>query len=135
VLAVVASLLPLNPAALIPASDQGTQLLLTFAQVSHTANKFAILKLRQHCIFLDSEDRLRRFLVCLEASRESSRLKLSSVFENVWAMYLAPFGSISVYTPGVYVLPFWPAISALAPDHTRSSGHVSGASTTCRRNC
>lgn len=95
VLTVMTAFLPANPATLIPASDQGTQLLLTFTRVSHAANESAIRKLQQHCIFLDNEDRLRRFLLCLEGSRDQGRLNLPSVFDNIWAMYLAPFGTVS----------------------------------------
>lgn len=93
ILSVMTCYIPPNPTTLIPASDKGTQLLLSFSTINRVAHDFAVRRLQQHCILIDSDDRLRRFLLCLEASRESG-LSLPSVFHNVHTMYLAPFGSV-----------------------------------------
>ncbi|KAK6192965.1 Fructose-bisphosphate aldolase 1 [Pestalotiopsis sp. IQ-011] len=93
ILNVMTCYLPSNPTTLIPASYHATQLLLSFSRVNHALHDFAVRRMQQHCIVLDSDDRLRRFLLCLELSRES-KLGISSVFHNVYAMYLAPFGAI-----------------------------------------
>ncbi|KAH8650172.1 hypothetical protein BX600DRAFT_442255 [Xylariales sp. PMI_506] len=94
VIHIMSSLLPTNPATLIPALEPGTQLLLSFCLVCRATQDVAVRKLQQHCVFLDSDDRLRRFLLCLELSRESSIHQLPSVFSNITTMYLSPFGSI-----------------------------------------
>ncbi|KAI1863057.1 hypothetical protein JX265_009103 [Neoarthrinium moseri] len=93
ILAIMMSYLPSNAATLIPASDKATQLLLSFSLASRLTHEFAVGCLQRHCIFLDSDDRLRRFLLSLEAWRGSD-LDLPSIFENISAMYLAPFGSV-----------------------------------------
>ncbi|ETS72930.1 hypothetical protein PFICI_15322 [Pestalotiopsis fici W106-1] len=93
ILNVMTCYLPSNPTTLIPASHQATQLLLSFSLVNHASHDFAVRRMQQHCIVLDSDDRLRRFLLCLESSRES-KLAVPSVFHNIHAMYLAPFGSV-----------------------------------------
>ncbi|KAK6083185.1 ubiquitin carboxyl-terminal hydrolase [Seiridium cupressi] len=93
ILNVMTCYIPANPTTLITASDRATQLLLSFSLVNHATHDFAVRRMQQHCIVLDSDDRLRRFLLCLEVSRESG-LKLPSVFNNLHTMYLAPFGAI-----------------------------------------
>jgi hypothetical protein len=90
---VMTSLLPPNPKSVIPAADEATQFLLRFSLVSRATHEISVRKLKQHCIFLDTESRLRLFLLCLQRSREST-LGLPSVFDNISTMYLAPFGSI-----------------------------------------
>ncbi|KAM0807108.1 putative F-box domain-containing protein [Seiridium cardinale] len=93
ILNVMTCYIPANPTTLITASDRATQLLLSFSLVNHATHDFAVRRIQQHCVVLDSDDRLRRFLLCLEVSRESG-LKLPSVFNNLHTMYLAPFGAI-----------------------------------------
>lgn len=90
---VMTSLLPPNPKTLISAADEATQFLLRFSLVSRATHEIAVRKLKQHCIFIDTEGRLRFFLLCLRRSRKST-LGLPSVFDNISTMYLAPFGSI-----------------------------------------
>ncbi|KAI1503763.1 hypothetical protein F5X99DRAFT_374397 [Biscogniauxia marginata] len=84
------SLLPSNPAAVIPASHDATQLLVAFGLVSRATHELSVQKLQQHCLYLDCKNRLRRFLICLEASRQSN-VRLPSVFRDITSLYLAPF--------------------------------------------
>ncbi|KAI0125468.1 hypothetical protein BJ170DRAFT_433043 [Xylariales sp. AK1849] len=87
---VLTSVLPFNPTTLVPASDDGTQLLVSFSIVNHGKHKFAVRKVQQRRIVLDIDGRLRRFLLGLEGPCESG-LSLASVFDNISTMYLAPF--------------------------------------------
>ncbi|KAI1494395.1 hypothetical protein F5X96DRAFT_589777 [Biscogniauxia mediterranea] len=88
---VMTSLLPGNPYAVIPAPHPATQLLVAFSLVSRATHEIAVRELRRHCLYLDSDRRLSRFLLCLEASRQS-RTQLPSVFQDITSLYLAPFG-------------------------------------------
>ncbi|KAH6646178.1 hypothetical protein BKA67DRAFT_541160 [Truncatella angustata] len=91
---VMACYLPLNPTTLIPTSDNATQLLLDFSTVNRVTREFAVRKIQQHCIVLDTDDKLRRFLLCLELSRRPKPFDIPSVFHNIHTMYLAPFGLV-----------------------------------------
>ncbi|KAI5925336.1 hypothetical protein F4810DRAFT_708722 [Camillea tinctor] len=69
----------------------GTRLLVAFSYVSRAAHEIAVRELQRHCLYIDSDKRLRRFLPCLEASRYSG-VRLPSVFLDITSLYLAPFG-------------------------------------------
>ncbi|KAH9886865.1 hypothetical protein F4778DRAFT_442976 [Xylariomycetidae sp. FL2044] len=87
---VMTSFLPRNARALIPTSHDGTQLLIDFSLVCRATHELAVRNMRQHCVYLDSEARLRRFLLSIEASR-ASHVNLPSVFNEINTIYLAPF--------------------------------------------
>ncbi|KAI1335019.1 hypothetical protein F5Y15DRAFT_420257 [Xylariaceae sp. FL0016] len=90
---VMTSLLPSNPDALVPVSHDGTQLLIVFALVSRATHQVAIRNIQRHCLYLDSDHLLGRFLLSLEASlRPPPGVSLPSVFRGLSTLYLAPFG-------------------------------------------
>ncbi|CAJ2513143.1 Uu.00g012620.m01.CDS01 [Anthostomella pinea] len=87
---VMTSLLPRNPHAIIPAAHDATQLLVTFSLVSLATHGVAVQKLKPHCIYIDSDQRLSRFLLCHKESLKST-VDLPSPFRDIPALYLAPF--------------------------------------------
>lgn len=86
---VMSSLLPDDDDTFIPPSHGTTQLLLAFSSVSKGVHKEAVILMRRHCMYIDSNDRLIRFLRCLQASRESTT-GLPNIFNDIDKLCLIP---------------------------------------------
>jgi hypothetical protein len=82
VLHVISSSLPASPDALLNAAHLTTKLLLTFTLVCRETRRTAHRYLRQHCAYLDSEQRLELFL---------SSVSAQPTFRTISALLLAPF--------------------------------------------
>ncbi|KAI2620670.1 hypothetical protein GGS26DRAFT_594769 [Hypomontagnella submonticulosa] len=82
-------LLPADKNTFIPPDHEATQLLLSFSRTSIGTRKEAIRLMKQHCMFIESDDRLTRFLRCLRASRQSNT-SLPSIFTEIDQLCIIP---------------------------------------------
>jgi len=82
VLNIITCSLP-KPNVLLRPSHPITQLLLSFTLVCHETRRVANRALREYCIYLSSEARLRSLLLVIPSTRPDLR--------NITALFLAPF--------------------------------------------
>ena len=85
ILHVIDAFVPDRPGVLLPQSHSSTKTLLAFSLVCRGTYSLATTYLRRHCAYLDSQSRLRNFLLCQTPSARN--------LQHVSSLYLAPFGS------------------------------------------
>jgi hypothetical protein len=84
---------PAHRRALISTSLTSAQTLLSLTRVSKTTHGEAMNLLRHHCMYLDSNDRLKGLYSCIELQKSPARnMAFESVpLRDMASLYLAPF--------------------------------------------
>lgn len=103
ILQIIASLIT-DPRSILPPSHSTTKTLLSLTRACRATYPIASNYLRQHCVYIDNDRRLRQLLHCVESTR--SRTQLSErpgqvagpattaprPLRPITTLYLAPFG-------------------------------------------
>lgn len=107
---IIDSLLPGDPRTILRPSSSVTKTLLSLTRVCRAVYPVALNHLRQHCLYIDNDRRLRDLIWCLESSSKVSQhsdkqsfnlthpdpvsfsLPPNSALRSITSLYLAPFG-------------------------------------------
>ncbi|KAJ6444056.1 ubx [Purpureocillium lavendulum] len=93
VLHIVDSVAPSNPDTIVPPSDDVTKTLLSLSRVCRATYPAASKRLRQHCVYIESNDRARRFARYLGGPLFDHSGSMARVHHlaQITQMFLAPF--------------------------------------------
>jgi len=93
VLHIVDSVAPSNPNTIVPPSDDVTKTLLSLSRVCRATYPVASKRLRQHCVYIESNDRARRFARYLGGPLFDHSGSMARVHHltQITQMFLAPF--------------------------------------------
>lgn len=93
---VVTWVAPADSNTLVPCSHSTTRTLLALSRVSRAFYPLASRYLRQHCLYIDSDWRLKTMLLSLEARRHqaplAARLPQEHCGRSITSLFMAPFG-------------------------------------------
>ncbi|UNI24285.1 hypothetical protein JDV02_010044 [Purpureocillium takamizusanense] len=93
VLHIVDSVAPSNPCTILPPTDEVTKTLLSLSRVCRATYPAASKKLRQHCVYIDSNNRARRFARYLGGPLFDHSGSMARVHHltQITQMFLSPF--------------------------------------------
>ncbi|KAH7162907.1 hypothetical protein B0J13DRAFT_23488 [Dactylonectria estremocensis] len=89
ILHIIEDVVPSNPEIFLTPSHSSTKTLLALTRVSRDTYAPAVKLLRQRCVFIDSERRLTRLLVCIP--RFTPGLSPALSLRSITSLYLEPF--------------------------------------------